>query len=91
MRRAIEFARDELAIPAEDGVRLGYGGDVGQNLATQAMTDLAQHASLGIRQLQPTFQLRLEDAVLGSQVFVPRQQLLVHRTPHVGQDARPIH
>ncbi len=72
-------------------VGLSYGGDVGQNLATQAMTDLAQHASLGVRELQPTFQLRLEDAVLGSQVFVPRQQLLVHRPRHVGQDARPIH
>ena len=27
----------------------------------------------------------------GRQVFVPRQQLLVHRPRHVGQDARPIH
>jgi hypothetical protein len=24
-------------------------------------------------------------------VFVPPQQLLVHRPRHVGQDARPIH
>jgi hypothetical protein len=28
------------------------------------MTDLAKRASLGIREFQPTFQLRLEDAVL---------------------------
>ena len=27
----------------------------------------------------------------GGQVFVPSQQLLVHRPRHVGQDARPIH
>ena len=55
------------------------------------MTDLAECASLGVRELQPTIQLRLEDAVLGVQIFVPRQQLLVHGPCHVGKDARPIH
>jgi hypothetical protein len=89
--RAIEFAGHKLAIPAKDGVRPSDGGDVGQNLAAQAMTDLAQHASLGIRQPRPAIQFRLEDAVLGGQVFVPRQQLRIHRPRHVGQDTRPIH
>jgi hypothetical protein len=28
-RRAIELAGDQLAIPAQDRVRSGYGGDVG--------------------------------------------------------------
>ena len=27
----------------------------------------------------------------GRQILVPRQQLLIHRPRHVGQDARPIH
>jgi hypothetical protein len=27
----------------------------------------------------------------GGQIFVPRQQILVHRPRYVGQDARPIH
>jgi hypothetical protein len=90
-RRTIELVGDELTIPAKDGVRSGYGSDVGENLATQAMTDLAEHASLGVRELQPTFQLRLEDAVLDGKILVPRQQFLVHRPRHVGQDARPIH
>ena len=90
-RRAIELARDKLAIPAQDGVRPGDGSDIGENPATQAMADLAERASLCVRELQTTFQLRLDDAVLGSQIFVPRQQLLVHRPCHVGQDARPIH
>ena len=27
----------------------------------------------------------------GRQISVPRQQLLVHRPRHIGQDARPIH
>ena len=71
--------RRRFAIPAQDGVRLDYGGDVGQNLAAQAMTDIAQHASLGVRQLQPPFQLGFHDAAFGGQVFVPSQQFLVHR------------
>jgi hypothetical protein len=90
-RGAIELAGDELAIPAQDGVGSGHGRDIGKNLAAQAMTDLAQHASLGVRQLRPAIQLRLEDAVLGGQILVPRQQLLVNRSRHVGQDTRPIH
>ncbi len=64
--RAIELAGDKLAIPAEDSVRPGYGGDVGENLAAQAMTDLTECASLGLRELQSHFQLGLHDAVLGS-------------------------
>jgi hypothetical protein len=90
-RRTIELVGDELAIPAEDGVRSGYGGDVGQNLAAQTMTDLAQRPSLAVRQPQPTFQVGLEDAVLDGKILVPRQQFLVHRPRHVGQHARPIH
>jgi hypothetical protein len=89
--RAIELASDKLAIPAQDGVRPGYGRDVGENLATQAMTDLAERASLGARELQPTLQLRLDDAVLSGQIFIPGQQLLIHRPCHVGQDTCPIH
>jgi hypothetical protein len=89
--RSIEFAGDKLAIPAQDGVRSGYSGDVGENLAAQAMTDLAERASLGVRELQPTCQLRLDDAVLGGQIFIPGQQLLIHCSRYVGQDTRPIH
>ena len=37
---------------------------VGKNLAAQPRTDLAEHGSLGVRKLQPTIQLHLEDAVL---------------------------
>jgi hypothetical protein len=70
--RAIEFASDKLAIPAQDCVRSGYRGDLRENLATQPMTDLAEHAALGVQELQPTAQLLLEDAVLSGQIFVPR-------------------
>ena len=52
---------------------------------------LERNSRLGVGQLLSTFQLGLHDAVFGRQVFVPRQQLLVHRPRHVSQDARPIH
>jgi hypothetical protein len=55
------------------------------------MTDLAQRGSLGVGELQPPFQPGFEDAIFGGQIFVPRQQFLVHQACHVGQDARPIH
>ena len=46
---------------------------------------------LGVRELEPSFQRGLQDALFGGQIFVPRQQLLIHRPSDVGQDARPIH
>ena len=55
------------------------------------MTDLPKHCSLGVRQLQSPIQLALQDAVFRSQIFVPRQQLLIHRPANVGKDARPVH
>src|SRR5262249_53144146 len=62
-----------------------------KNLAAQSMTDLAERGSLGIRELEPPFQLGLQDPIFGGQIFVPRQQLLVHHPRDEGQDARPIH
>ena len=85
--RAIEFAGDQLAVPGQDGVRPGHSCDLAENLAAQAMADLAERGPLGVRELQPPFQLGLQDAVFGGQIFVPRQQLLVHRPRDVGQDA----
>ena len=52
------------------------------------MTDLPESGSLGVRKLQPSFQLGLQDAVFGCQILIPKQQLLVHRPGDVGQDAR---
>jgi hypothetical protein len=57
----------------------------------QAMSDFSERGSLDVRQLQPPFQLGPQDAVFSDQIFVLRQQLLVHRPCDVGQDARPIH
>ena len=63
--RAIEFAGDQLAVPGQDGVRPGHSRHLGENLAAQSMADLAERGSLGVRELQPPFQLGLQDAIFG--------------------------
>src|SRR5262245_14307053 len=55
------------------------------------MTNLAERGSLGVRELEPSFELGLQDAVFGGQIFVPRQQLLINRPRDVGQDTSPNH
>ena len=55
------------------------------------MADLGERGALGVRELQPPFQLGFQDAIFGGQIFIPRQQLLVHHPRDEGQDARPIH
>jgi hypothetical protein len=69
------FARRHVRELSCERVRPGDGCYLGENLAAHAMTNFAERGSLGIRQLQPTFQLGLQDAVFGSQIFVSRQQL----------------
>ena len=80
-----------MSIPGKDGVRPRDSRDLGKGLAAQAMTDLPEHGSLGVRELQSPIQLALQDAVFRGQIFVPRQQLLIHRPGNVGKDARPVH
>jgi hypothetical protein len=72
-------------VPGQDGVRPGYIGHFAENLATQSMADLAERGSLGVRELQPPFQMSLQDAIFGSQIFIPCQQLLVHRPGDVSR------
>ena len=55
------------------------------------MTNLAERGLLGVLEHESTFQLGLQDAVFGRQIFVSGQKLLVYRPRDVGQDARPIH
>jgi hypothetical protein len=55
------------------------------------MTNLAERGSRSVREHQSAFQLAFQDAVFGDQIFVPGQQLSVHRPCDVSQDARPIH
>ena len=54
------------------------------------MTDLAQGGALGLGQQQPAFQLGLEDAVLGGEILIAQQELLVDRPGYVGARSEAI-
>src|SRR5262249_35657203 len=71
--RAITLVGDKLAVPSQDGVRPRHIGHLGEDLAARAMTGLGQCGSLGVRELQPPFQLSLQDPIFGDQIFAPRQ------------------
>jgi hypothetical protein len=70
-------------------ITVSDGCDLGENLATQAMTNLAEIGSPGENRIlkdQLKGRLMLSD---GGQIFVAGQQLLVHRPCDVGEDALP--
>ena len=46
--RAIEFAGNQLAVLGQDSVRAGHSCDLAEDLAAQAMTDLAERGPLGV-------------------------------------------
>ena len=83
--------RHQLVVPGQDGVRPGHIGHLAENSAAQSMADLGERGSFGVGELQPPFQLGFQDAIFGGQIFIPRQQLLVHRPRGEGQDAHPVH
>src|SRR5262245_18669706 len=91
MLRAIELARDEPSVPSQNGIRQSGSRYITECLAAQSTTNLSEPGSLGVRELRPTLQLASQDLVLSSEIFIPQQQLLVHRPADVGQDTCPHH
>src|SRR5262245_4894685 len=91
MLRAIELAHDEPSVPSQNDIRQSGSRYVAECLAAQSTTNLAELRSLGVRELRPTLQLASQDLVLSGEIFIPQQQLLVHRPADVGQDACPLH
>src|SRR5215468_3456954 len=91
MLRAIELARAEPSVPSQNGIRQSGSRYIAECLAAQSTTNLAELRSLGVRELRPTLQLASQDLVLSGEIFIPQQQLLVHRPADVGQDACPLH
>jgi len=48
----------------------GHSCNFGEGITAQAMTDLAKPGLLGVRELELPFQLGLQDAVFGGQIFM---------------------
>jgi hypothetical protein len=47
------------------------------------MLDFTKRGALGVRELQASVLLGFQNAVLGAQIFIPRQQFLLHRPSDV--------
>src|SRR5262245_8239738 len=77
--RAIELAGDKLAVPAQDSVWPHYGGQ------SRRVWLARRPRAWGVHSAWPS------GCGFRGQIFVARQQLLVHRPRDVGQDPRPIH
>ena len=86
----IELLRHQSPIPVEQGVRLGNACDILQGFPAESFGDLSQGGSLGIRQPESRRQVGPEDAILGRQVLVAQQQLLINQARHKGQKACPV-
>src|SRR5215468_8741527 len=90
MPRSVELLSNEAPIPAEKSVWFGYLRDLMHRFAAKPLGDLGQGGSLRIGQPQPGGQLGAENAILGDQVLVAQQQLLIHETRHERQQPRPM-
>src|SRR5262245_16905012 len=87
MLRAIELARDETSVPSQNGIRQSGSRYVAECLAAQSTTNLADLRSCGVRELLPSLQLACQHLLLSGEIFIPHQQLLLHRPADVGQAA----
>ena len=70
MLGAVELRGNESAIPAQDGVRLGNTGHLGEGLASHSLSDLGQGSALRIRQTKARGQACAEDAVFSRKLLV---------------------
>jgi|SRR5258705_4412878 hypothetical protein len=88
--RSVKLLRNQSPIPGEKGIRPGNARDILQGFAAESFSDFGQGGSLRIRQPEPRRQVRSEDAILGREVFVAQQQLLIDEARDKGQKACPV-
>ena len=68
--RPIELARDQPAVPSQNGVQLGRIRYVRERLSPKPMPDLCEGSSVDVIQQQPALNLTLEDAVLSTEILI---------------------
>jgi hypothetical protein len=87
---SIEFLRDQFAVPGQNGVRLCNAGDLSEQLPAEALTNFGKRGSFRIGEPQTRWEMRPQKPVLGCQVFIPEQKLLIDPTGYVRQQSRPL-
>ena len=64
--------------------------NVFQRFTAEPFADLRQRGSLGISEPQPSGQMCSQDKVLGSQVLILQEQLLVYQPRYIRQQTCPV-
>src|ERR1039457_1286026 len=86
----VELVGDQLAIPAQNGIRHGRGRYFLQRLTPEAVSDLRERGLVSFRKEHSALDLGFQDTVLRSQIFVPQQQFVIDGAGDVGQHASPV-
>jgi hypothetical protein len=87
----IKLLGDQLAVPAENGVRLDERGHFLQSLLAELLADLGEGLPLAIIQPDASFKLVAQDAILRHQVLVTQQQFLIDGPGDIRQQMFPVH
>jgi len=83
MSGTVELLSNQSAVPLKYCVRFSDTGHLFQSFATQPFADFGQRDSLRISETYSLGQMRSQDAVLCSQIFILQQQLLVHQPGYI--------
>ena len=83
--RTIKLLGHESAVPDQNGVRRRNVSNLAESITAEPLANFGQSGSLLIGEPQAFGQMGSEDAILGGQIFVLEQQLLVHHTVHIRQ------
>jgi hypothetical protein len=82
---AIELVSHELPEPSENSVRFGNRRHLFESLPSESFANDGQSGTLGIRQEKARRQMGAQDSMLGQQIFILQQKLLIHHSGHIRQ------
>jgi hypothetical protein len=86
----VKLLSDQLAVPSQDSIRLGDRGDSLERFAAQTLADFRERGPLSIIEPEARGEMRLQNPVLRSEVFVPKHQLLIDEAGDVGPERSPL-
>ena len=87
----MELPRDELAVPSEYRLRPHDACYPFKRSLAELFSDLSQGSPLAVGQAQTALELISKNSILGNELLVPLEQLLINRSRDVGQHSRPVH
>jgi len=73
-----QFLSHQLAMPGENGVRFDDGSDLFQGLPSELFTDCSKGSTLGVRELNASFNLVVQDVSFGDEIVVSQAQLFIN-------------